>query len=78
VTIPVASVLRLYLGWRLFRLLRPVLGAGVIVAAALALHVGHASVSRSAAAEIRGGAAGATRSLPRALERAFRAGSAQP
>jgi hypothetical protein len=78
VTIPVASVLRLYLGWRLFRLLRPLLGAGVIVAAALALHVGHAPVNRSAAAEIKGGAAGATRNLPRALERAFRAGSVQP
>ena len=31
------TVLRLYLGWRLFRLLRPLLGAGLIVAAALAL-----------------------------------------
>ena len=72
------TVVRLYLGWRLFRLLRPLLGAALIVAAAVALHVGDSPVNRSGAAAVRGGAAGATRDLPRALERAFQSGSAQP
>jgi hypothetical protein len=70
-------VLRLYLGWRLFRMLRPLLGAGLIVAAVLAIHIGHAPVNRSAASAFKSGAAAATRDLPRALERAFRPRLAQ-
>ena len=71
------TVLRLYLGWRLFRLIRPLVGAGVIVAAALAFHVGHAPVNRSAAAAVKGGATAARRDLPQALERAFQPRPAQ-
>jgi hypothetical protein len=51
------AALRLYLGWRLFRLFRPLLGAGLIVATALALHVGRAPVNRSAKAGVECGAA---------------------
>lgn len=72
------AVLRLYLGWRLFRFLRPLLSAGLIVAAALLLHVGHAPGNRSAAAAMKGGAAAAQRDLPRALERGFEPGPARP
>jgi len=72
------AVLRLYLGWRLFRLFRPVLGTGLIVAAALALHVGRAPMSGSARAAVQGGAAAAARNLPRALEHAFEPGPARP
>ena len=68
----------MYLGLRLLRLVRPLFGAAVIVGCVLALHVGHASVSGSAASAIRHGAAAARRDLPRAFERAFEPGPAQP
>ena len=73
-----AMVLRLYLGWRLFRLFRPLLGAGLIVAVALALHVGHATMNRSAKAAVQGGAVAVTRNLPQAIEHAFQPGRARP
>jgi len=77
VTLAVRTVLPLYVGWRLFRLFRPLLGAGLIVAAALALKVAHAPVKMSAADAVKGGATAATRDLPQALERGFRRGAAQ-
>lgn len=70
------TVVRLYLGWRLVRLLRPLLGGAVIVGAVLALHVAHAPVNGSAASVIKHAAA--RRDLPRALERAFEPGPARP
>jgi hypothetical protein len=74
----VGTVVRLYLGWRLFRLLRPLLGMAVITAAMLALHIGHAPETGSAASLIKHGAVAARRDLRRAPERALRPGPARP
>lgn len=65
------TVVRLYLGWRLFRLLRPVLAAALVAGALLALHSGHVRLKGSAAPALQGGAAAAGGNLPRALEPAF-------
>jgi hypothetical protein len=67
------TVLRVYLGWRLVRLLRPLLGAAVLAGVLLALHGHHLQVNRSAARALRGGAVAASRDLQRALERGFAA-----
>ena len=65
------TVVRLYLGWRLFRLLRPVLAAALVAGALVAFHSGHVPLKGSAAKALQGGAAAAGRNLPRALERTF-------
>ncbi len=65
------TVARLYLGWRLFRLLRPVLAATLVAGALLAFHRGHVPPEGSAAPPLQGGAAAAGGNLPRALEPAF-------
>ena len=57
------AIVRVYLAWRLFRLVRPLLG--------VALSVGHAPVNRSAARTIERGATTAEKNLPRTLERGF-------
>jgi hypothetical protein len=67
----VGAIVRVYLAWRLFRLLRPLLGVALIVGTVLALSVGHAPVNGSAARTIERGATTAEKNLPRALERAF-------
>ncbi|MFZ1996537.1 MAG: hypothetical protein WAU75_20665 [Solirubrobacteraceae bacterium] len=46
------TVVRLYLGWRLLRLLRPLIGAALIVAVMLALHGAHAGANSSAASTL--------------------------
>lgn len=69
------TVVRLYLGWRLFRLLRPLLAAALIAGVVLTLRAGtHAHVNRSAASAIERGAAAAGRDLSRALQHAFQPG----
>jgi hypothetical protein len=68
----VGALVRLYVGWRLLRLLRPILGAAVIAAAVLALHGGHVAVKGSASSPLIRGAAAAQRDLQRALEHAFK------
>jgi hypothetical protein len=68
----VGTLVRLYLGWRLFRLLRPLLGAAAIAAAVLALHSGHVPVKSAASSPLIRGAAAAQRDLQRALEHAFK------
>jgi Na+/H+-translocating membrane pyrophosphatase len=73
-----ATLLRLYLGWRLLRLLRPVLATAVILGAVLALHAGQAPVNGSAASAIRHGTVAARRDLLWALERAFQPGPGRP
>jgi hypothetical protein len=45
----VGTIVRLYLGWRLLRLIRRLLAAGMIAAMVLALHVGPGHVNSSAA-----------------------------
>jgi len=65
------TVVRLYLGWRLFRLLRPLLGAALVAGAVFALHNGHVPLKGSGARALQGGVAAAGRNLPRALERTF-------
>jgi hypothetical protein len=67
----VGTLVRLYVGWRLLRLLRPILGAAVIAAAVLALHGGHVAVKSPASSPLVRGAAAAQRDLSRALKRAF-------
>ena len=59
----VGTIVRLYLGWRLLRLLRPVLAAGLIAGALLALQAGHAHVNRSGADTLQRGAVAATHNL---------------
>jgi hypothetical protein len=65
------TVVRLYLGWRLLRFLRPLLGAAALAGVLLALHGRHLHVNGSAARALRGDAAASSRDLPRALERGF-------
>jgi hypothetical protein len=67
----VGTLVRLYVGWRLLRLLRPILGAAAIAAAVLALHSGHVPVNGAASSPLVRGAAAAQRDLQRALKRAF-------
>lgn len=72
------TIVRLYLGWRLLRLIRPLLAAGILVGMVLALHVGHAHVNSSAARTLQQGATAASHNLSEALPRAFEPGPAQP
>jgi len=62
------TVVGLYLGWRLFRLLRPLLGAALVAGALFALQSGHVRLTGSGARTLQGGVAAAGRNLPRALE----------
>jgi len=67
----VGTLVRLYVGWRLLRLLRPILGAAAIAAAVLVLYSGHVAVKTPASRPLLRGAATAQRDLSRALKRAF-------
>jgi hypothetical protein len=67
----VGTLVRLYIGWRLLRLLRPLLVVAMIGAAMLALHGSHLAVKSRASSPLVRGAAAAQRDLSRALERAF-------
>jgi len=67
----VSTAIRLYLGWRLLRVLRPLLCATIIIAVVFASHLDIARPNRSAAAALKGGAVAARLDLPRALRRAF-------
>jgi hypothetical protein len=66
----VSTAIRLYLGWRLLRMLRPLLCATMIIAVVFASHLNNETPNRSAAAALKGGAAAARLDLPRALQRA--------
>jgi len=64
-------LIRLYIGWRLLRLARPVLAIASVL---LILHVGHVAgtpANRSATSTLEGGAGAGQRDLASALERAF-------
>ena len=68
------TLLRVYIGWRLLGLVRPVLALAAIASVLLALHIGHVGATpatRSAASALKGGAAAGQRDLTAALERAF-------
>jgi hypothetical protein len=65
------TVVRLYLGWRLIRLFRPLLAAGVLAGVLLAFHDPRVQLNRPAAKALQGGAAAASRDLARAFERGF-------
>jgi hypothetical protein len=70
------TVLRFYLAWRVFRLLRSVPAAALIAGIVLTLGAGtHARANRAAASRLERGVAAAGRDLPGALERAFEAGT---
>lgn len=66
-----STAIRLYLGWRLLRVLRPLLCATIIIATVFASHLNNARPNRSAAAALKGGAVAARLDLPHALRRAF-------
>jgi hypothetical protein len=68
------TAVRLYLGWKLLRLMRPVLAAA-LVAALLAVRAGHVPARHSAAGTLEGGVAAVGHDLPRAFERAFESSS---
>jgi hypothetical protein len=68
------TLIRLYIGWRLLRLLRPVLALAAIASVLLVLNVGHvarAPSTRSAASTLEDGAGAGQRDLASALARAF-------
>ena len=68
------TLIRLYIGWRLLRLCRPVLALAAIASVLLVLHVGHVAgtpATRSAASTLEDGAGAGQRDLTSALERAF-------
>ena len=65
------TLVRLYIGWRLLRLLRPLLGVAAIGAAVRALHSGHVPLNGAASSALVRGAAAAQHDLQRALKRAF-------
>jgi len=48
----VTTAIRLYLGWRLLRMLRPLLCATMIIAVVFASHLNNATPNRSAACPI--------------------------
>jgi hypothetical protein len=74
----VSTVIRLYLGWRLLRMLRPLLCATIIIATVFASHLNNVRPNHSAAAALKGGAAAARLDLPRALQRAFQPAHHRP
>ena len=63
-----STAIRLYLGWRLLRVLRPLLCATIIIATVFASHLNNATPNPSAAAALKGGAVAARLDLPRALQ----------
>lgn len=68
------TLIRLYIGWRLLRLLRPALGLAAIAAVLLSLHMTHvdgAPPSRSGASALEAGAAAGQRDLTGSFEHAF-------
>jgi hypothetical protein len=65
------TVVRLYLGWRLFRFLRPLLGLAVLAGVVLVLQAHRPVLNGSAARALRGGAAAGLRDLSQALDRGF-------
>ena len=68
------TLIRLYIGWRLLRLSRPVLALAAIASVFIVLHVGHVAgtpATRSAASTLEDGAGAGQRDLTSALERAF-------
>ena len=65
------TLVRLYIGWRVLRLLRPLIGLAAIGAAMLALYSGHVAVKGSASSPLVRGSAAAHHDLSRAFERAF-------
>jgi hypothetical protein len=65
------TVVRLYLGWRLLRLARPLLAAALVGAALLAVRAGHVTARHSAPGALQGAAAAIGHGLPRAFEHAF-------
>jgi hypothetical protein len=67
----VGTLVRLYVGWRLLRLLRPFLVVVVIGAAMLALHGGHVAAKSRASSPLIRGAAAAQHDLSRAFKRGF-------
>jgi hypothetical protein len=70
------TLTRLYIGWRLLRLSRPVLVLATIASVLLVLHVGHVAgtgATRSTASTLEDGAGAGQRDLTSALERAFEA-----
>jgi hypothetical protein len=69
------AVVRLYVGWRLFRLMRPLLVTALVTAALLAVRTGHVAARHSAAGALQGGAAAIGHGLPRAFEHAFKTSS---
>ena len=73
-----STAIRLYLGWRLLRVLRPLLCATIIVATVFASHLNNATPNRSAPAALKGGAVAARLDLPRALQRAFQPAHHRP
>jgi hypothetical protein len=72
------TIVRLYVGSRIFRLLRPLLAAALVAAAVLALRVHHPPVDRSAVSSLERGATAARSDLSRALQRAFQPTPAHP
>jgi hypothetical protein len=69
------TVVRLYLGWRLIRLIRPLLAAALVATALLAVRAGHVPARHSAGGALQGGAAAIGHGLPRAFEHAFQSSS---
>jgi hypothetical protein len=53
------TVVRLYLGWRLVRFLRPFLGLALVAGVVLAFHGHRLQLNSSAAKALRGGATAA-------------------
>jgi hypothetical protein len=71
------SVVRLYLAWRLVRVLRPVVGLAVLAAVVLSLHLehaGHGAPLRPGASALTRGALAAEHDLGSSLRRAFMVG----
>jgi hypothetical protein len=69
------TVVRLYVGWRFLRLMRPLLGVALVAAALLAVRAGHVAARHSAGGALQGGAAAIGHGLPRAFEHAFQTSS---
>ena len=69
------TVVRLYLGWRLLRLIRPLLVAALVAAALLAVRAGHVTAKAVGTWHAPGRAAAIGHGLPRAFEHAFETSS---
>ena len=73
-----SAAIRLYLGWRLVRVLRPLLCATIIIATVFASHLNDARPNPSPAAALKGAAVAARLDLPRALQQAFQPAHHRP